>query len=182
MQNPGATQPGLRCQVCALAEDRLVVGTRALYTMVVAHADPEVVVLVDPGALDILVVPRRHLGALSTTPDLAAPVLSALRVVTDILRSTAGAAGATVEPTLGVGGTVHVCFRVVPTAPTNGDTPHVDTESVIQSMIEVITDALGPARDPARHTAPPGWRLIRSTTAPDTTVRAAAEERKGQRG
>lgn len=147
MRTEAVEQSGPRCELCgALEADRVAVGRRVLGTLVVAHVDPDVVVLVGPTSRDLLVAPRRHLVRLSTTPDAAAPALCALRVVVGVLRSALGAAGATVEPTLELGGGDHVVFRVVPTATGAGGAAPPGVETVVS----LVAGAL----DPSRRAAP----------------------------
>ncbi|HTX64022.1 MAG TPA: hypothetical protein VMD28_10300 [Acidimicrobiales bacterium] len=132
----------LHCLLCgALKAGRFVPGERALGTQLVAHVDRDVIVLVGPTAWDLRIAPRRHLVSLSTTSDDAAPVLFAMRVVVNALRSALGVAGATIEPTLEIGGVGHVTFRVVPTAPCpRGQALQPDVESVA-SLVSGALDA-----------------------------------------
>ncbi len=135
-------QSGLRCQLCALEADRLTVGERVLRTRVVAHVDQEVLVLAGPTAWDVLVAPRRHLVTLSTTPEAAGRALSSMRIVADIMSSALGVAGATLAPTLKIGGGDHVSFRVVPTVSgAHVDAPPRDVDAMVTLVSCALTSA-----------------------------------------
>jgi hypothetical protein len=143
MWNPAVPRSDPGCRLCALAPDSLAPGLRALSTRIVAHLEPEVVVFVGPAARDLLVAPRRHLESLSATAAVLGDVLAAIRRVVNVLRSVLGTVGATVEPTLEVGGSAHISFRVVPTDPSaqvGALGPDVGT------MVALIAGAFVPAR------------------------------------
>lgn len=142
MWKSAVEQPRVRCLLCgALKAGRFVVGERVLGTRVVAHLDRDVVVLVGPTPWDVRIAPRRHLVRLSTTSEEAAPVLFAIRVVVNALRSALGAAGATIEPTLEIGGVGHVGFRLVPTATgARAGLRPLDVETVV-SLVSGALDA-----------------------------------------
>lgn len=143
MWNPAVSHLGLCCPLCALEGE--ATGERALGTRLVAHADTDTVVLVGPDAADVLVASRRHLVKLARTSDVAAPPLAAMRVVVNVMRSALGAAGATIEPTLEIGGPGHVSFRVVPTTSDLGhDAPSPDVET----MVALLAGALASVRRP----------------------------------
>jgi hypothetical protein len=113
---------------------------------VVAYVDQEVLVLMGSTAWDVLVAPRRHLVTLSTTPEAAGPALSVMRTVADIMSSALGVAGATLAPTLEIGGGDHVCFQVVPTVTgAYVDAPPRD----VDAMVTLVSCALDSARQSA---------------------------------
>jgi hypothetical protein len=151
MSSRAGPQAIRRCQLCALGQLATPVG-RPIGTWAVAYADPALLVLVGRVAGDVVVTPRPHLARLTTTARMAAPVLSAVRVVVNTLRSELGASDPTVHPTSELVGTGHIGFRVVAT---NDGTPPGATSADGRTLAQIIAYGLGSYRRPS-----PGEHLV----------------------
>ena len=82
----------------------------------VAHADHELIALVDHDAPGVLVAPRSHVDTLPTAPMGAGALLGALRRVAVAVETSYGATGAAIEPTTELPWAAgHVCYRIAPT-------------------------------------------------------------------
>lgn len=109
--------PVAGCALCAAIATPA--GELGWGTWLAAYVDDVLVAFVQPDAGGgVLIAPREHVGALSTSEDLAGGVLAGVRRAMLAVRAFYGASGATVQPMADVPGCEgHVCYQVLATLP-----------------------------------------------------------------
>jgi hypothetical protein len=138
-----------RCRLCELPSSAPAPVDICGVVMTTVYADDELVGLVGPETTGAMVVPRSHVGGLGDMPGLTGVFLGALRRAVLAVQAVYGTSGAMIEPIGSMAGAAgHVAYRVVPTAPADGERslpPPVSAKSTVSEYLaEVLGSRLAP--------------------------------------